>query len=113
MASPAMLGPMTAMERTAGRYMRAPDGHDADDAAFNAAFAAAGEVEVGSAIETNEPDKGDEKPAKPSGKGPREKPVAKAPDADDKGDEKPAGKGKDDATGKGEGKPDGEEDPDQ
>jgi hypothetical protein len=78
MASTAILGPMTAAERSKGRYMRAPDGHD--DAEF-AAFEAAGEVEVGKPeIETNDapPEKPAKPAAKPAAKAPVEKPAAKA-----------------------------------
>lgn len=103
MGSTALGITMTAAERSKGRLMRAPDGHDAGgtgDAAFDA-FNEGAEVEVGKpAIETNEaaPEK---KPAKPSGRGPREKPAADgaakpAADADDKAKGKGADKGGDD-----------------
>lgn len=86
--STALLGPMTSAERSKGRYMRAPDGHE--DAEF-AAFEAAGEVEVGKPeIESNVPE---EKPVKPA------KPAARAA-------AKPAA---DKDTGKDGGKPDGAE----
>lgn len=113
MGSTAIIGPMTAAERSKGRYMRAPDGHGDDaagtgDAAFDE-FNEGAKVEVGKpAIETNEAPP--EKPAKParSGKGPAEKGAVKpaekaaadkaagktvAAEADEEGEGKPAGEG--------------------
>lgn len=92
------LGAFTAAERSKGRYMRAPDGHD--DGGY-ADFDAAGDVEVGKGIESNDPPV-EEKPkpkarapkAAPAAKPPVEKPVAEA-DADGEGDEDDDGENED------------------
>lgn len=81
----AALGAMTAAERSTGRYMRAPDGHEAEDGGF-AEFEKAGEVEVGStkdAIETNIPEEKPAKPAKPAARAAKPAAAAEKP-ADDK-----------------------------
>lgn len=75
------IGAMTAAERSKGRYMRGPEGHGADDGGF-AEFEAAGEVEVGDGIESNQ--EAPEKPAKPAKRAPA-KPAEKV-------EEKPAEK---------------------
>lgn len=76
MGSTAIVGPMTAAERSKGRYMRAPDGHEAGgtgDAAFDA-FNEGAEVEVGKTqAEIDEATT----PKPKGGKGPREKPSDK------------------------------------
>lgn len=121
-ALPALLGPMTAAERRHGRYMRAPDGHDADDGGF-ADFEKAGEVETGKpAIETNIPEAekpvekpDDKKKGGGSGKPPREAKPAGAAKPDAKADAK-AGAAKPAAAAaekaKGAGKLDDNDEPD-
>ena len=108
MGSTALLGAMTAAERSKGRYMRAPDGHGDEEFA---AFEAAGEVEVGKPeIESNEP----EKPAKPARAKPADKgadkPVKAAADKAAGGDVADDDDTGDDQGGEGEGDEDEDED---
>lgn len=90
------IGALTAAERQTGRYMRAPDGHGADDGGMAEFLAEAGDVEVGSkpAIESNQ--EAPETPPKPAARRgpPKEavkpaeaKPAEEKPGEGDEGDE--------------------------
>lgn len=112
MGTTALLGTMTAAERSTGRYMRTPDGHD--DAEF-AAFEKGGSVEVGDSNKApGDAEAGEaEQPVAPK-KAPKAK-VAETPAVEtnipDDADEGGEGDGDGDAGEGDEGEGEGEEAP--
>src|SRR5206468_3846637 len=112
MASAAIFGRMTPMERQKGRYMRAPDGHgdggggDSGDAEFDA-FEKAGAVEVGS---TKDAAKAEKPAAKPDAKAGAAKLAAAAAEKVKGADTPAKGEGEEEeGAGDGEGEGEGEE----